>query len=69
MSHESRLMFFRYLSYNLRVVELTLTNVVIADCIRVDLISWAVFSHEIATIVATEVKDDFYYDRFLCFSF
>jgi hypothetical protein len=33
MSHKSRLMSFHSLSYNLSVVELTLTNVVIADCI------------------------------------
>ncbi len=58
-------MSFCSLSYNLCVVELTLTDVVvIVDCIRVDLVPWAVFSHEIATLVAIEVKDDFYYDRF-----
>ncbi len=38
----------------------TLIDVVIGDCIRVDLVSWAVFSCEVATIVTIKVKDDFY---------
>jgi hypothetical protein len=42
----------------------TLVDVIIIDPTRVDLVSWATISCEVATTVAVQVKVDFYCDRF-----
>ncbi len=42
----------------------TLANVVIVNPTQVDLVSWDVISHGVATIVVLQEKDGFYHDRF-----
>jgi uncharacterized protein (DUF2062 family) len=40
----------------------TLVDVVIVNPIRIDLVSWATFSHGVAMMVVTQTKDGLYYD-------
>lgn len=66
-------MSFCPLPYNLCIVKSTLSfdgfctlvNIVIIDAIRVDLVSWVFFFHGVATIVALQAKNGFYYNWFL----
>jgi len=43
----------------------TLLDVVIVNPTQVDLMSWVAFSCGVATTIAIEAKNGFYYDRFL----
>jgi len=43
----------------------TLTDVVIGDSTRIDLISWTIIFHGVVAIVATQASDDIYHDQLL----
>jgi hypothetical protein len=42
----------------------TLVNVIIANPTWIDLVSWAVFFHEVTTIIATQAKNGLYHNQF-----